>query len=116
MALTHQDESARVTVSTQRVDRAYDLLGEGLALESYVAAKYPVHERRDYPIDIHVERWDVDVPVDGVATTFVFIGDEVVWSARATIGDRAVTVDGLGLAAEALVLAKVDPADYRVLV
>jgi hypothetical protein len=70
----------------------------------------PPH-RLTFPLSITANRWEQDVPVDGVPLRFIFVGSSEVWSARGDVGGRQVLLGASGWPAAGLSLVAREPGE-----
>ncbi len=70
----------------------------------------PPH-RLTFPLSITANRWEQDVPVDGVRLQFVFVGSSEVWSVRGVVEGRQVLLGASGWAAAGLSLVATEPGE-----
>jgi hypothetical protein len=64
-----------------------------------------------FPLSITADRWEQDVPVDGVPARFVFVGSSDVWTARGYVGKSQVTVGASGWPVDGLALVATEPGE-----
>jgi hypothetical protein len=67
--------------------------------------------RLPFPLSIAADRWEQDVPVDGVPVRFVFVGSSDVWTARGHVGERQVVVGASGWPVDGLALVATEPGE-----
>ena len=61
-----------------------------------------------FPLVLRADRWERDVPVDGVPVRFLFVGSDDTWCAVGRPGDRGTTVSGSGWSHDGLALESID--------
>jgi len=68
-------------------------------------------DRIDWPLTLTADRWEGDVPIDGLPVRFLFVGDATTWSATGEVDGRQVTVAGNGWPHHGLALAAIALGD-----
>lgn len=92
--------------------------GEEMLLHRWVTEWSNLARERvsvEFPIrfEATAERWRQDVEVDGVASTFTFVGNSEVWVAAGAAGGRPVELQAQGWPAAGLALESVSPGAVR---
>ena len=64
-----------------------------------------------FPLTVTADRWEQQVPVDGVPVPFVFVGDRSAWAAASEVGGRSVSLSASGWPSEGLALRSVPPVE-----
>lgn len=64
-----------------------------------------------FPLTLTAERWEQDVPVDGAAVTFVFVGGPSTWRASGSVAGWRVAVGGNNWLHDRVSLVSVDPGN-----
>ena len=107
--MLHVRDGAELTVETSD-HPPWGLLDGRMLLQDWAMAALQDGDEPRFPLTLTVDRWEQQVPVDGVPVRFVVVGGSGAWVAVGDVTGRQVSLSTRGWPVEGLALQGVEPA------